>query len=86
MKKNLLFWIVILILIVVMAGIALMSRKQASPPGSAGTEQLEQNLSQALEEAGQLPEINTNPLEKLPEVNPVDRVNPFNDVQTNPFR
>lgn len=34
---------------------------------------------------GVLPEINTNPLENKPEVNPVDKTNPFKDLKTNPF-
>ncbi|HXF44010.1 MAG TPA: hypothetical protein VNK70_00895 [Candidatus Paceibacterota bacterium] len=43
----------------------------------------------ALESPGavSLPEIDpvSNPLEKLPEVNPVDATNPFLDIRTNPF-
>ena len=34
---------------------------------------------------GILPEINANPLENKPEVNPVDKTNPFKDLKTNPF-
>src|SRR3989338_132290 len=34
-----------------------------------------------------LPEIESvaNPLENLPDLNPVERANPFNDIYTNPF-
>lgn len=32
-----------------------------------------------------LPEINTNPLKNNPEINPVDKTNPFKDIKTNPF-
>ncbi len=37
------------------------------------------------------PDISTlvgpsNPLEKLPDVNPVEAANPFSDLDTNPFR
>ncbi|MFH0712553.1 MAG: hypothetical protein V2A55_01735 [Candidatus Jorgensenbacteria bacterium] len=41
----------------------------------------------ALESAGDLPEINplSNPLEELPDVNPVDAANPFKGIKTNPF-
>lgn len=37
--------------------------------------------------SGTLPSINTqtNVLEKVPEINPVDKVNPFKDVYKNPF-
>ncbi|MFH1608645.1 MAG: hypothetical protein ABH951_01340 [Patescibacteria group bacterium] len=34
---------------------------------------------------GVLPGINTNPLENKPEINPVDKTNPFKDIKTNPF-
>lgn len=37
---------------------------------------------------GELPEINplSNPLEKLPETNPIEQTNPFSNLKTNPFR
>lgn len=36
---------------------------------------------------GTLPSINpqSNPLEKLPEINPLDKTNPFKGFKTNPF-
>lgn len=34
---------------------------------------------------GVLPEINTNPLEEKPDLNPADKANPFKNVETNPF-
>ncbi len=34
---------------------------------------------------GVLPSIQTNPLENKPDVNPVDKTNPFKDIKTNPF-
>jgi flagellar basal body-associated protein FliL len=34
---------------------------------------------------GVLPEINTNPLEEKPDLNPADKTNPFKEVTTNPF-
>lgn len=35
-----------------------------------------------------LPDIktDTNPLENKPDINPVDKANPFKDLKTNPFR
>lgn len=37
---------------------------------------------------GTLPEIEsvTNPLENSPDLNPVERANPFKDIYTNPFK
>ena len=34
---------------------------------------------------GVLPSIGANPLESKPDVNPVDKANPFKDIKTNPF-
>ena len=52
-------------------------------------EKAAESLERAVESAGAgtLPEINplSNPLEKMPDVNPVNRANPFKDVKTNPF-
>ena len=46
-------------------------------------------VSESIEAAtsGVLPSFDTqtNPLEKVPEINPVDKVNPFKDISTNPF-
>ena len=44
-------------------------------------------VSKSVESAtqGVLPTINTNPLEKLPELNPIDKTNPFKNIITNPF-
>lgn len=30
--------------------------------------------------------VGTNPLEKAPDLNPVDQANPFNNIKTNPFQ
>lgn len=45
------------------------------------------STSSDVSSAGTLPEIQSlsNPLEKLPELNPVDKANPFKDTKFNPF-
>lgn len=56
----------------------------------------EQALEQAGEAAGKITEsatqgtlpsldVNKNPLEKAPDINPVGQSNPFKDIKTNPF-
>lgn len=35
---------------------------------------------------GTLPSIRTNPLEEKPDLNPVDKTNPYKDIKTNPFK
>ncbi|MDD5430897.1 MAG: hypothetical protein PHP03_01600 [Candidatus Pacebacteria bacterium] len=51
----------------------------ANQAGDAATQALE-DITGAV-----LPDINTNPLENKPNINPVDQTNPFKDIQTNPF-
>ena len=34
---------------------------------------------------GILPSIQTNPLENKPDINPVDKANPYKNIKTNPF-
>lgn len=34
---------------------------------------------------GALPSLTTNPLENKPNLNPVDKTNPFQNIKTNPF-
>lgn len=40
-----------------------------------------------LPDVGGLPAIETppNPLENVPDINPVEKTNPFTDIKTNPF-
>jgi len=56
----------------------------------------EQALKQAGEAAGKITEsasqgtlpsldVNKNPLEKAPDINPASRANPFKNIKTNPF-
>lgn len=54
-------------------------------PEEKAAEAVDQSLKAAT--SGSLPEIAplTSPLEKSPEINPMDVVNPFKDVYKNPF-
>ena len=60
-------------------------QEQEKAPEEKAAESLEKAVESA--SAGTLPEINplSNPLEKLPDVNPVNQANPFREVKTNPF-
>lgn len=55
------------------------------PPTSGVQEQAPQN--EATSTYGTLPEIESvsNPLENSPDLNPVERANPFKDIYKNPF-
>lgn len=35
---------------------------------------------------GTLPEIQTNPLDDKPDLNPIDKTNPYSNIKTNPFK
>ena len=75
MKKNLVIFVVVAVLAVgIYAVWKLGLVKKPSGGGSSVP-------------TGGLPAIQvpSNPLEKVPEVNPVDKTNPFKDVKTNPF-
>ncbi len=46
------------------------------------------DMNKATEDAtkGVLPDIQTNPLDKKPDLNPVDKTNPYKNIKTNPFK
>lgn len=55
---------------------------QPQPP-----QQQADDLTEALQSsASSGVQINTNPLGELPETNPVERANPFKNLNTNPFK
>lgn len=60
-----------------------------SKQSSTQNQQSAQNISQILDEAARLPQINipsSNPLEKIaPEKNPIELTNPFDNAYQNPF-
>ncbi|OGY62841.1 MAG: hypothetical protein A2745_00400 [Candidatus Harrisonbacteria bacterium RIFCSPHIGHO2_01_FULL_44_13] len=76
--------IVVAVLGLAVAGYLLL-KKSAKTSEEKAVETLEGALKSAT--SGTLPEITplTNPLEKLPEINPVEKANPFKGLQTNPF-
>lgn len=60
-------------------------RNYKKTPEEKAAEAVDQSLKAAT--SGALPEIAplTSPLEKSPEINPIDVANPFKDVYKNPF-
>lgn len=47
-----------------------------------------EDKSKIIEDAikGVLPDIQANPLEEKPNLNPVDKTNPYKNIKTNPFK
>ncbi len=48
------------------------------------TSESAENLTESATQ-GTLPEIDSNPLKKAPDTNPVSKTNPYSNVKTNPF-
>lgn len=63
-------------------GPALTSEQQALDKASEAAGKITESASQ-----GTLPSMNiqTNPLEKSPDINPAGQTNPFKNIKTNPF-
>ena len=75
-KKLILIIVIVLILAAGGAGFWYWSQRKASEPkGAVGA-------AKAVSES--VPEIQTNPGEKVPEINPLDRANPFKYI--NPLK
>jgi flagellar basal body-associated protein FliL len=82
-KRNpLLVALAVLILVIVGVGFwylsSFKSKKEETPPPREGVVGSAEEVSEAV------PEIVTNPGESVPEINPVDRANPFK--YNNPLR
>ncbi len=86
-KKQILILIAVVLLIGL--GIAAYFYWQKSPEEEA-LEKAGEAAKKITESAtqGTLPsmDIQSNPLEKVPDVNPASQANPFKDIKTNPFR
>lgn len=98
MQKNTLVVVVILIVLAIIAsGYFYWSKYYQKTELVAPVMEQKIKEIEKVEEAGEvliesytkstLPEINpqSNPLEKLPETNPIEQTNPFKDLKTNPF-
>ena len=88
MKKSILTLIVVVIVIgLVIGGYFYWKKYIKVSPEIKAVENAGDSAQKITDSATQgiLPEINANPLENKPEVNPVDKTNPFKDIKTNPF-
>ena len=89
MKKNILIITGIALATLAIAGFLYWKQVQvANKEAAPTTETVAENTTKALEAITETPEINAsqNPLQdKVPELNPVEKINPFN-VYENPFQ
>lgn len=83
MKK---IWIIVVVLIIIVGGYFAWKSFFKKSPEEKAADVFEKTTKSA--GAGALPELTplANPLEKLPETNPVEKANPFKNIKTNPFR
>jgi len=102
MKKNILIIAVAVIVLLVLSitgGYLFYWRSKpaaVAPDNSANNPKTEDtaktdntaDINKATEDAtkGVLPDIQTNPLDEKPDMNPVDKTNPYKDIKTNPFK
>jgi Flp pilus assembly protein CpaB len=80
--------IILVLLIVIMAAAVYFGWKfllKPKTPEEKAADAVQKSVESAA--AGVLPEIApvSNPLEKLPEINPVEKTNPFKGLKVNPF-
>jgi uncharacterized protein YneF (UPF0154 family) len=79
-KKTLLIAVlaVVLLIILVIGGYIYWNKILRKTNGRAGT--IFESITKGL-----LPSLGTNPLENKPDLNPVDKINPFKNIKINPF-
>lgn len=81
-KLNLV-WIAVGVVAVLLVGGYFLWKNAQEAPEEKSSEAVDESIKSATQ--GVLPTLQPNPLEKLPEINPVDKANPFKGLQTNPF-
>ncbi len=92
-RKNILIISIAIILLVVSGAAGYFYWKGANMPTiqlPAGTLEKAGNAAENITESatkGVMPtiDLDSNPLEKKPDVNPVSKTNPFENIKTNPF-
>ena len=83
-KKNILLLVLIIVLVLLVGGYLYWQKIKAHPD-----KELKAAPTPIPPSAkGTLPKISpvSNPLEKAPEINPVEKANPFTDIYKNPFK
>ena len=79
-NKSALIITIIILLIIIVLGVAGFFYWKAKNKAASALEDALKNAAQ-----GVLPEIQTNPLENKPDLNPASNANPIKDIKINPF-
>lgn len=81
--------VIILVIISVFGFVAsrfLVKEKNGGAESNNGVSLPQTSTSTLLPGGGSsVPDVSVNPLEKLPEVSPTEKINPFEGIKTNPF-
>jgi len=87
-KETLIIIAAVLLIGLIVGGYFLWNNWKNSASGKKTLEKAGEAAEKITESAtkGVLPSIGTNPLENKPDVNPVDKANPFKNMITNPFK
>lgn len=87
MEKKIILIIVGVLIILGLAGGSYLYLKSKEKPGDKILKNAEETADKIIESAtkGALPSIQTNVLESKPDINPVDKANPYTNIKTNPF-
>ncbi|MDO8558882.1 MAG: hypothetical protein Q7R84_00975 [bacterium] len=85
MKKKIILAIIVLSVAGVVAGGYFYWNKKNA--GTSALDKVNEAADKINDSAtqGVLPSLQTNPLENKPDLNPVDQVNPYKNIKTNPF-
>ena len=96
MKLSIIIAAIIFLGILVIGGYLFYTGSKPAPtpiPTPTATPLADQNntsdTENKIEDAatkGVLPDMQTNPLEEKPDLNPVDKTNPYKNIKTNPFK
>ncbi len=90
-KKNIFILIVVILIILGVAGYFYWQKYQSPAAKESAALENAVDATQAITDSaskGVLPSMNvqTNPLEKAPDTNPINKTNPFSNIKTNPFK
>lgn len=87
-KRTLFIIIVVGLAIILLIGGYLLwnnSKKSTSPSTLENTGDVVDKINESAAK-GVLPSLSADPLENKPDINPVDKANPYKNIKTNPFQ
>lgn len=84
-QKVVIIIFIIAVIIALLAGGYLLWKNTQKTPEEKTAEMIDKSIEAATQSALSTINPQSNPLEKLPEINPIEKANPFKNIRTNPF-